>query len=126
MVRILVVDDEEDILRISTRILESADHEVETAEDGAIALEMIKKKEYGLILLDVMMPNVNGLDVCRTLKRDQRTRDIPVIMFSALGTGTQLMLETEDQADGYLQKPFTISGFKEVVGKVLRASQRQD
>jgi len=123
MVRILVVDDEEDIRGISTRILESTGHEVDTAEDGAIALDMIKTKEYGLILLDVMMPNVSGLEVCRTLKRNQGTRGIPVIMFSALGTGTRMMLEKADQADAYLQKPFTVTGFKEIVDQVLRAKR---
>lgn len=120
MVRILVVDDEEDIRRISTKILESVGHEVDTAEDGAIALELIKKKQYELILLDVMMPNVTGLEVCRNLKRNSRTKNIPVIMFSALGTGTKLMLEEEDQADGYLQKPFTTSILREKVDQVLR------
>lgn len=120
MVRILVVDDEEDIRRISTKILESVGHEVDTAEDGAIALELIKKKQYELILLDVMMPNVTGLEVCRNLKRNSRTKNIPVIMFSALGTGTKLMLEKEDQADGYLQKPFTTSILREKVAQVLR------
>ncbi len=120
MVRILVVDDEEDIRRISTKILESVGHEVDTAEDGAIALELIKKKQYELILLDVMMPNVTGLEVCRNLKRNPHTKDIPVIMFSALGTGTKLMLEKEDQADGYLQKPFTMSILREKVDQVLR------
>lgn len=120
MVRILVVDDEEDIRRISTKILESVGHEVDTAEDGAIALELIKKKQYELILLDVMMPNVTGLEVCRNLKRNSHTEDIPVIMFSALGTGTKMMLEKEDQADGYLQKPFTTSILREKVDQVLR------
>ncbi len=124
MVHILVVDDEEDIRSISRKILERAGHEIDTAEDGAIALEMIKKKQYELVLLDVMMPNVSGLEVVRTLKRDHRTRDIPVIIFSALGTGTHLMLEKEDQADAYLQKPFTISRFKEIVDQVLRAKSK--
>ena len=123
MVRILIVDDEEDIRRISTKILESAGHEVDTAEDGAIALEMIKRKQYELILLDVMMPNITGLELCRTLKRDHSTQDIPVIMFSALGTGTRMMLEEDDQADEYLQKPFTTSSLREKVNKVLRAKR---
>lgn len=123
MVRVLVVDDEEDIRGISTRILEITGHEVDTAEDGAIALEMINKNEYGLVLLDVMMPNVSGLEVCRALKRDHLTRGIPVIMFSALGTGPRMMLEKDDQADAYLQKPFTVTGFKEMVDQVLRAKR---
>jgi len=84
---------------------------------------MIKTKEYGLVLLDVMMPNVSRLEVCRALKRDQGTRCIPVVMFSALGTGTRMMLEKADQADAYLQKPFTVTGFKEIVDKVLRAQR---
>ena len=125
MGQILVVDDEADIRSISTRILENSGHEVDTAEDGAIALDMIKSKQYDLVLLDVMMPKVTGLEVVRTLKRDHRTKGIPVIIFSALGTGTHMMLDKEDQADGYLQKPFTIFNFKEMVGQVLRSKQRE-
>ncbi len=120
MVRVLVVDDEEDIRRISKKILESAGHEVDVAADGAIALELIKRKQYELILLDVMMPNVTGLEVVRNLKMDHHTKDIPVIIFSALGTGTHMMLEKEDHADGYLQKPFTTSSLREKVDQVLR------
>ena len=123
MVRILIVDDEEDIRRIATKILVSDGHEVDTAEDGAIALEMIKRKQYELILLDIMMPNVTGLEVSRKLKRDHHTKDIPVIIFSALGTGTHMMLGKEDQADGYLQKPFTTSSLREKVDQVLRAKR---
>lgn len=123
MVRILVVDDEEDIRKLSTRILERAGHEVETAEDGAVALEMIKRNQYEVILLDVMMPKVTGLEVCRTLKRDHGTRDIPVILFSALGTGTRMMLAEGDQADGYLQKPLTATMLRDKVDQVLRAKR---
>ena len=123
MVRVLVVDDDEDIRGISKRILESAGHEVDSAADGAIALELIKRKQYELILLDVMVPNVTGLEVVRKLKRDHRTKDIPVIIFSALGTGTHMMLAEDDQADGYIQKPFTTSSLREKVDEVLRAKR---
>jgi DNA-binding response OmpR family regulator len=101
------VDDELDILEMTRIMLESSGFDVETASDGNRALEVVEMKDIDLILLDAVMPGIHGLDVCRTLKRNPKTQMIPVIIFSALGTGVDMMLDDQDKADAYISKPFT-------------------
>ena len=107
LTQVLVVDDELDILEITRIMLESLGFDVITASDGEKALEIVEEKNVDLILLDAVMPGVHGLDVCRMLKRNPKTRVIPIIIFSALGTGVDMMLEENDKADAYMSKPFT-------------------
>ena len=107
LTRVLVVDDELDVLELTRIMLESSGFEVITASDGEKALEIVEEKNIDLILIDAVMPGVNGLDVCRTLKRNPKTRGVPIIIFSALGTGVDMMLEENDKADAYISKPFT-------------------
>ncbi len=107
MTRILVVDDELDILEMTRIMLESSGFEVITVSDGEKALDFVEETSIDLILLDAVMPGIHGLDICRTLKRSPRTRGIPIIIFSALGTGVDMMLEEKDKADAYISKPFT-------------------
>ena len=107
MTIVLVVDDELDILEMTRIMLESLGFDVITASDGEKALEIVEEKNVDLILLDAVMPGVHGLDVCRMLKRNPKTRVIPIIIFSALGTGVDMMLEENDKADAYMSKPFT-------------------
>lgn len=107
MANILVVDDENDILEMTSIMLTSAGHDVLTASDGETALEMVKKNQVDLIILDAVMPGIHGLDVCRALKRNPATMRIPVIIFSALGAGVDMMLDERDKADAYISKPFT-------------------
>ncbi|MFA9436324.1 MAG: response regulator transcription factor [Candidatus Bathyarchaeota archaeon] len=107
MTQVLVVDDELDILEMTRIMLESLGFDVITASDGEKALEIVEEKNVDLILLDAVMPGVHGLDVCRMLKRNPKTRVIPIIIFSALGTGVDMMLEENDKADAYMSKPFT-------------------
>ena len=107
MTRVLVVDDELDILEMTRIMLESSGFDVETASNGNRALEVVEEKNIDLILLDAVMPGIHGLDVCRTLKRNPKTQMIPVIIFSALGTGVDMMLDDNDKADAYISKPFT-------------------
>jgi DNA-binding response OmpR family regulator len=105
--RVLVVDDELDILEKTRNMLESSCFEVITASEGNRALELVEEKEIDLILLDAVMPGIHGLDVCRTLKRNPKTRMIPVIIFSALGNGVDMMLDDNEKAEAYISKPFT-------------------
>ncbi len=107
MANILVVDDENDILEMTGIMLTSAGYDVLTSSDGETALDMVKNNKIDLIILDAVMPGMHGLDVCRALKRNPTTKVIPVIIFSALGTGVDMMLEERDKADAYISKPFT-------------------
>ncbi|HDJ22239.1 MAG TPA: response regulator [Candidatus Bathyarchaeota archaeon] len=119
MARILVVDDEEDVLELTRLMLESEGYTVETARSGEEALGKVYDWRPDLVLLDAVMPGTHGLDVCRRLKRDKDTRRIPVIIFTALGTGVDLMLGEGDKADGYLQKPFTKRQLMDLIQRLI-------
>ena len=119
MAKILVVDDEEDVLELARVFLEAEGYTVQTAESGEEALARLEEDKPDLVLLDVVMPGLSGLDVCRRLKRDESTRGIPVVIFTALGTEVDMMLAEGDKADGYLQKPFTRSLLLEKVKQFL-------
>ena len=106
MRRILIVDDEPDILDLAKITLLSGGYEVLTAASGEEAMPIVIDKNPTLVILDVVLPGVSGLEICRRLRRDPRTRGIKVILFTALGTEVDMMLEKKDKADGYLAKPF--------------------
>jgi two-component system alkaline phosphatase synthesis response regulator PhoP len=107
MANILVVDDENDILETTSHMLRNSGHDVLTASDGETAIKIVKNNDVNLIILDAVMPGMHGLDVCRVLKRDPQTKFIPIIIFSALGTGVDMMLDANDKANAYLSKPFS-------------------
>ena len=115
LAKILVVDDEGDIRALTRRTLSSVGHEVDVANDGNEALESMSENDYDLIVLDVMMPNKNGIEVIRDMRKTDQLRDIPVLIFSALGSGTRLMKEEGPIADDYIEKPFTR---KEIITKI--------
>ena len=119
MVNILVVDDEEDILDMTGFMLDDVGYDVLTTSSGERAIEMVKDNDIDLILLDAVMPGMNGLDVCRTLKRNIKTRSMPIIIFSALGNGLDMMLENRDKADAYITKPFTRKGLLKKITELL-------
>ncbi len=118
--RVLVVDDERDIRTLSERILSSVGHTVDLARDGNEALTLMDEHDYDLIILDVRMPNKNGLEVLQDMKKTDRLRDVPVIIFSALGSITSMMVEEGHRADDYIEKPFTRNEFLRKVEKILK------
>jgi CheY-like chemotaxis protein len=84
MGRVLVVDDHEDIRRMFARLVRSLGHDAATAADGEEAVVAATDERPGLVILDLMMPGINGFDVLRSLRSDPRTRDVPVVVYSAL------------------------------------------
>ena len=84
MGRVLVVDDHEDIRRMFARLVRACGHEADTAAGGEEAVAAATENSPGLIVLDVMMPGMTGFDVLRNLRADPRTRDVPIVMFTAL------------------------------------------
>ena len=105
--KILVVDDEMHIIRIVKYKLESAGFEVLTALSGADALKIAKEASPELIFLDIMMPGINGYEVCAQLKKDPATKDIIVIMLTAKGQEADKIKGLEVGVDEYITKPFS-------------------
>lgn len=105
--RILVVDDEMHIIRIVKYKLESAGYEVLTALNGEEAIRIANEQKPALIFLDIMMPGLNGYEVCTRLKRDPNTRDIIIIMLSAKGQEADKIKGLEVGVDEYITKPFS-------------------
>ena len=104
--RILAVDDEQPIVRLVQVNLERAGYEVITAFNGREALEAVHAHHPDLIVMDVMMPEVDGLEALRILKSDQATSSIPVIMLTAKVQDADVMQGWQEGADMYLTKPF--------------------
>ena len=103
--RILAVDDSATILQMITAILEGDGYEVVTAVDGAEALDKARSEEPALILLDVMLPKLDGYRVCRLLKFDQNYKHIPIVMLTAKAEDAAMATGIRTGADQYLTKP---------------------
>ncbi len=103
--RILVVDDDDGMRRAHERLLRSAGHEVQTAEDGVIALAVLEREWFDLVLLDMRMPRLSGLEVLTKLRADPRTVELPVLMCSGSDDMDDIVRCVELGADDYLVKP---------------------
>ena len=121
--RILVVDDDENILNLEKTILEQKGFEVTGAVGGAEALAVLGKQTFDLVLLDVMMPEVDGFTVCRKIKEDPRLKDLPVIFLTAKGGGEALAEGFESGAVMYINKPFTANKLLTIVNTMLESGQ---
>jgi len=117
--RILVVDDEKVIVKGIKFNLENEGYDVECAYDGTEALEIVRNVHIDLIILDLMMPNMDGLETCRRIREFS---NVPVIMLTAKGEDTDKILGFEYGADDYLTKPFNILELKSRVRAILRRS----
>jgi two-component system phosphate regulon response regulator PhoB len=104
---ILVVEDEMDILQLVDHNLKLADFHVLTAQDGYEALSLAKKHLPQLVILDLMLPGLDGFEVCKELKRSPRTKSIPVLMLTARGEEVDRIVGLELGADDYVVKPFS-------------------
>ena len=119
--KILIVDDEEDVLELVRYNLDKNGYKVETAATGEQALAKARAKPPDLIILDLMLPGIDGLDVCKKLKNDTKTQNIPVIMLTAKGEETDIVTGLELGADDYVTKPFSP---KVLVARIRRVLQR--
>ena len=119
--RILIVDDEEDVLELVQYNLDRSGYHVETAISGEQALTKTKKKIPDLIILDLMLPGMDGLEVCKQLKSDVKTEGVPIIMLTAKGEEADIVTGLELGADDYVTKPFSP---KVLVARVRRLLHR--
>jgi DNA-binding response OmpR family regulator len=121
---ILVVDDDENILRLIEQILQSRKYRVITARAGREALAKVRENMPDMVVLDGMLPEVHGFEICRQLKTSERFRHIPVILISAVHTGWRFAADVKEKygADDYLEKPFeTTDLLRRVEGLLNRA-----
>lgn len=119
--RILIVEDNPDTRRFLEAML-SKEFEVITAENGVIGIDYARNRAPDIILLDIMLPILSGYDACSLLKKDERTRSIPIIFLSAKNSVTDITQGLSTGADDYIAKPFD---YKELVARI-RARLRKD
>ena len=123
--KILVVDDEADVLDLVCMNLRAAGYNVAAAENGAIALQKAKAEKPDLIVLDLMLPEMNGLEVCKALKKDDLTSTVPIIMLTAKTEEVDRIVGLELGADDYVAKPFSPRELVLRVKSVLRRGQEK-
>ena len=119
---ILIVDDSAAIRKILQRVLAQAEipmGSVFEAGDGAAALEILKKQKVGLVLSDINMPNMDGLELLGHIKADQEWRKVPVIMITTEGSAAKVQEAVSLGASGYVRKPFTAEQIKEKLAGLL-------
>src|SRR4051794_10323478 len=121
---VLVVDDEKDIVDLITYNLRRNGYDVLAAFDGNQAVEIAQQKTPDLILLDLMLPGVDGTEVARRLKADSRTATIPLIMLTAKGEETDVVVGLTLGADDYVTKPFSMKILLARLNPVLRRSEQ--
>lgn len=121
MQRILAVDDDKDILEVLQLILEDSGYEVDTLADGHQLFDRIEKHQPDLIILDIMLGNMDGRELCRTVKTKKETHDIPVILLSASHTIAN-NLKQNGNPDDFIAKPFDIDVLIQRVERQLSAA----
>ncbi len=122
MTKILVVEDESTLLETLALNLRDEGYKVLTAEDGEQALDITRDKKPDLIVLDIMLPKLDGLSVCRIIRRDPEVAEIPIIMLTARGTQGDKMVGLDSGADDYITKPFALGELLARIRAVLRRS----
>ncbi|HYA14680.1 MAG TPA: response regulator [Syntrophales bacterium] len=119
--RILVVDDEKDIVDLVTYNLEQEKFSVIKAYDGESALDLVKTKSPDLIVLDLMLPGIRGIEVCRLIRKNPETEFVPIIMLTARSDQVDKIIGFELGADDYITKPFNV---KELIARIRAILKR--
>jgi DNA-binding response OmpR family regulator len=122
--RILVVDDNEKNVELLEAILQAADFEVLKAYDGKQAIEMVGKERPDLLLLDIMMPQLDGFQACEILRKDPQNAGLPVIMVTAKDKESDIVQSLERGADDYIVKPINKKELLEKIGDMLAKANK--
>jgi len=107
MPKIMIVDDEPDVLGLFRLVLTKAGMDVTTAEDAPDCIAKLEYEQPDLILMDVVMPGMDGYKLCKKLKSEPKTADTPIVLFTVLNSSVGVTLAKEAGADGFLNKPLT-------------------
>ena len=129
--KILLVDDDADFVEATKLILESKSYDVVVSYDGKEGLKKVQTEEPNLIILDVMMPEMDGYEVCAKLKSDPRFKDIPVLLLTAVGEAISTTKYTKEmgmkiEADDYIPKPVELNELVERVENLFRISTEKN
>lgn len=122
--KIFVVDDEEDILELVNFVLSKENYRVEQFPTGEELLKAIKSDKPDLLLLDLMLPGIDGFDICKIIKNDDKFSDIPIIMLTAKGDEVDVVSGLELGADDYMVKPFSARVLTARIKAILRRGKR--
>ncbi|OHB33125.1 MAG: two-component system response regulator [Desulfuromonadaceae bacterium GWC2_58_13] len=117
--KILIVEDEESLLKLESILLISKGFEVKGVSNGRAALEAVAEEKPDLILLDIMLPEIDGFEVCRRIKSDPSTRHIPVVMLTAKKSREDMVRGEKVGADWYITKPFKSAMVIETIQRFL-------
>jgi DNA-binding response OmpR family regulator len=117
--RILIVEDEESLLKLESILLTSRGYDVKGVTDGQAALDAVASLKPDLVLLDIMLPVIDGFEVCRRIKSSEATRHIPVIMLTAKKSREDMARGEEVGADWYITKPFKSAMVIETIQRFL-------
>src|SRR5512133_3387065 len=117
--KILIVEDEESLLKLESILLTSKGYEVRGVPNGMAALESLKEEQPDLILLDIMLPEIDGFEVCRRIKSEPTTKHIPIIMLTAKKSREDMARGEQVGADWYITKPFKSAMVIETIQRFL-------
>lgn len=120
MKKMLVIDDESDIVELLTYNLKKEGFNVDFSFDGETALNKINSNEYDLIVLDLMLPGIQGLDLCKIIRNNPRTKNLPIIMLTAKSEDVDKIIGLEIGADDYITKPFNVRELIARIKAILR------
>lgn len=125
MKRILVIEDDPDIVELLRYNLEKEDFQVNAATDGKTGLDLVRRGSADLLILDLMLPQLSGIEVCKEIRKSQEHETLPIIMLTARGEETDRVLGLELGADDYVTKPFSVREMVARVKALLRRSERE-
>ncbi len=121
--RILIIDDDAIVIKLAGAILSSAGYEVISSTDAAVGLEMAMKQKVDLIVLDVMIPVINGFNICRLLKSQEKYKKIPIVLLTSRSQEEDRKIGFEVGADEYIAKPIDRENFLNTVKQLLSKSR---
>jgi two-component system phosphate regulon response regulator PhoB len=123
---VLIIEDEEDIRELVNYNLSKEGYQITSAESGEEGLKTAKSKQPNLIVLDLMLPGMDGLEICKLLKADPKTQHIPIVMLTAKGEESDVITGLELGADDYIAKPFSPKVLVARIRMILRRKSRHE